>query len=144
MEAIDIRDYAQRAYDADPNNRNRTSLKAARSTLKVLVRNAKETWTNDLIDSANTGRGADGKLDSKAVWMAVKQLKAGLSTFSPAVTIKLKKPNGEFCTTDAENAEVFAGHFGKVLNIDTPFSTTPCLRSLSNAPYEAISTTLRI
>ena len=61
---------------------------------------------------------------SKAVWMAVKQLQAGLSTFSPAVTIKLKKPNGELCTTDAENAEVFAGHFGKVLNIDTPFDHT--------------------
>ena len=44
-----------------------------------------------------------------------------IRTWSNAVTIKLRKSNGELASSDAENAEVFVEHFSKVLNIESEF-----------------------
>ena len=49
----------------------------------------------------------DLQKNPKKFWDAAKMLKRGLSNTIPAVVVKMKKADGTFCKSEAENAEVF-------------------------------------
>ena len=115
------RDRAQVQFDRSPSKTSRLKLALARIAVKRAVQMAKDAWIRERVAMLNTGKRADGSADVRNVWRAVESLKNGLSSFKTAVYMKLRKPNGELSNTDAENLEILDGHFGKVLNIDSPF-----------------------
>ena len=101
----------------------RQRLKLARQKVKRAVAKAKEEWLEIHIDKMNREKNANGATDQTAIWKAIKEIKAGYSTFSKSLMVMMYKNgiSGEQCKTELENAKVYANHFEKVLNIDNTF-----------------------
>ena len=80
--------------------------------MRGAVASAKLDWTKTYLDSVNAAPGRNPKV----FWDAVKTLKNGLDTTTPATVVKMKKSDGSMCTSEQENAEVFRVHFEKLYN----------------------------
>ena len=93
------------------------ALVAAKAAVRKAVATAMNNWTGSYLDSVNAGAGRN----PKSYWDAVRTLKNGLSTTTPATAVKMKKVDGTMCTSEQENAEVFRIHFEKLYNNVTPF-----------------------
>ena len=95
----------------------KVALVAARAAVHKAVTTAMNNWAASYLNSVNAGAGRN----PKSYWDALRTLKNGLSTTTPATAVKMKKADGTMCTSEQENAEVFWIHFKKLYNNVTPF-----------------------
>ena len=84
---------------------------AARKQAKRAVREAKQRWVMGLCDRANSIRDGDPKS-----WAFINTLRRGLSRVQKARVRRLQHPDGRRSSSDQEDAEIFAGHFGRLLD----------------------------
>jgi hypothetical protein len=86
----------------------RGRLIQARKVLKIAIAQAKSDWVALYVEDMNAADARGGTVSS---WKAVRVLKAGLSKLKPVSSRKMRKPDGSFAQSPAENAEVFGKHF---------------------------------
>ena len=86
----------------------RGRLICARKMLKIAIARAKNNWITRYVEDMNANDARGGTVAS---WKAVGVLKAGLSKTRPVSSRKMRKPDGSFAETAAENAEGFGNHF---------------------------------
>lgn len=115
--AIEQRNSAIRALHANPTcSLLHYAAKKRRKALRDIIAQAKSQWVSEWCTKVNT-------LHGKAVWDAIKELKAALSgKVPPKPQVKMRKSGGGYCTSPEENAEAFKAFFeplyGRTADVD--------------------------
>ena len=112
----------------------RGRLNACRKALKVAIAQAKCDWIAQYVECMNANDARGGTVSS---WQAVGVLKAGLCKTKPVSSCKMKKPDGLFAETPAENAKVFEDHFTKSIFGRTPDGNPDVLNALPQLEVDA-------
>ena len=112
LEKIKERNDAFEIYTTEKSISNLTKLRNSRSNLKEKKKEAKTLWIASRVTELETM-----DVDPSTSWKAVKEIAAGLyGHHKNTATMKMKKPNGNFCKNDLENAEVFKNFYSKLYN----------------------------
>ena len=89
-----------------------TILRDSRSNLKKKKEEAKTIWVASRVAELESM-----DVDPRTSWKAVKEIAEGLyGHHKNTKSMKMKKPNGEYCKNDLENAEVFKNFYSKLYN----------------------------
>ena len=99
-------------YFKEKSSSNLTILRDSRSKLKNKKEEAKTIWiTSRVVELENMN------VDPRTSWKAVKEIAEGLyGHHKNTASMKMKKPNGDYCINDLENAEVFKNFYSKLYN----------------------------
>ena len=104
LEKINARNKSFGKYSKDKSISNLTILKNSRSNLKKKKEEAKILWIASKVSELESCMD----IDPRSAWKATKEIAGGLyGHHKNTASMKMKKPNGEYCTNDLENAEVF-------------------------------------
>jgi hypothetical protein len=113
MRSIKNRDIAHPAHKESPTEESQhQTLHLSRQELTTAKTTAKVKWLElklNKIESINE--------DPWSAWKSIKEINAGCSGHhKKAVVMKMRKEDGTFAKTEAENAKVLFDHFYKVVN----------------------------
>eukprot|EP00978_Attheya_sp_CCMP212_P009820 scaffold23398_cov58-Attheya_sp.AAC.4 len=98
----------------------RERCKEARSNLKREIKKAKVKWYEDRAEEIRAMY-----FDPKNAWKAIKEIRDGFEGHHKAQSdLKMRKPNGEIATSDAESADMTSAHFKKGVKRDLGDSPT--------------------
>ena len=113
LEKINARNKSFGKYSKDKSISNLTILKNSRSNLKKKKEEAKILWIASKVSELESCMD----IDPRSAWKATKEIAGGLyGHHKNTASMKMKKPNGEYCTNDLENAEVFKNFYLKLYN----------------------------
>ena len=89
-----------------------TILRGSRSYLKKKKEESKAIWIANRVTKLE-----NMDVDPRKSWKVVKEITEGLNGRHKNIeSMKLKNPNGDYCTNDIENAEVFKNFYTKFYN----------------------------
>ena len=94
----------------------RSQLKDAQDVVTNYVSLAKAAWSQHQAEIVHTMR-----FSPKEAWESVRILAGGMASHHEKPTVmRLRLPNGDLATTDAENASVMGPHLAKVYQAHRP------------------------
>jgi hypothetical protein len=138
LRLIENRNKAIENFGKTPSQENKEKMQQARKELKKGKDNAKSSWLQGKIDEIEEIND-----NPRNAWKAIKEISTGFNGHhKKAVTIKMKKPNGEYATNDSENAEVFKNHFKKLYNMDCTYDPTVIEEIPINQIKESLADTI--
>eukprot|EP00978_Attheya_sp_CCMP212_P021094 scaffold61228_cov46-Attheya_sp.AAC.2 len=112
--AIELRNHWYNVWATRSVPKARERYKEARSNLKREIKKAKVKWYEDRAEEIGAMN-----FDPKNAWKAIKEIRDGFEGHHKAQSdLKMRKPNGEIATSDAENADVMSTHFKFFFNND--------------------------
>jgi hypothetical protein len=112
MNSIQSRDQAHLEHKERPTEERRQTLRLSRRVLTTAKALAKVRWLESKIDEIEKIND-----DPRSAWKSIKEINAGFSGHhEKAVMIKMRKKDGTFATTKAENVKVLFDHFYEVIN----------------------------
>eukprot|EP00978_Attheya_sp_CCMP212_P004968 scaffold10957_cov56-Attheya_sp.AAC.1 len=110
--AIELRNHWYDVWATTSVPKARERYKETRSNLKREIKKAKVKWYEDRAEEIRAMN-----FDPKNAWKAIKEIRDRFEGHHKAQSdLKMRKPNGEIATRDAENADVMSSHFKKVFN----------------------------
>jgi hypothetical protein len=113
MRAVGARDKAHSTYQVSPTQGSRQTLCLRRRKLTATKATARVKWLEEL----KLGESEAINDDPRSTWQSIKEINTGFSGHhEKAVIIKMRKNDGTFAKTEAENAKVLFDHFHWVMN----------------------------
>jgi Reverse transcriptase (RNA-dependent DNA polymerase)/Endonuclease-reverse transcriptase len=135
---IEKRNTAIKHHEKNPSEETKSKIQQARRELKNGKEHAKTTWLQEKIEEIENMNE-----NPRNAWKSIKEITNGFTGHqTQAVTIKMKKSNGKYATSDTENAEVFQQHFEKLYNMERTYDQSiieeippnPTKETLDNQP----------
>jgi hypothetical protein len=112
MRAVRSRDGAHIVHRESPTKESSQTLCLSRYAPSTTKATARVKWLESKLDEIKSIND-----DPQSAWKSIKEINAGFSSHhEKAIVMKMKKKDGTFAKTEAENAKVLFNHFYGVVN----------------------------